>query len=355
MKKAYPNYRQQGIDSDKLYKKLNSEDKKILDDFLKYCSITAGKSKLKDIRTNLLQFRDIIEVPYKKVDLKVLRDFLVILENSDRKNWTTNGIKNHIKRFYKELFKNWSERFNAFKDVRTHKGFNEEKINENTLVSPEELKIMCQCASGYRDKALIMTLYETAARPQEIRRLKWKDITFNPDGTAKVSLYSGKTETARTILIKDSVPVIEDWKQHYSYDNRTQHDFVFPSSVNREWQISDGNFSIIFKKINERAKFNRHIFPYLLRHTRLTELHKVLPEQIHKKLAGHTKDSRMTAVYSHISSEDVIESMLSKVYKVEKITQEQRNKYDKQIAELKKAIDAVNNKVEEIKKLRTAK
>lgn len=82
-----------------------------------------------------------------------------------------------------------------------------------------------------------------------------------------------------------------------------------------------------------RTKLNRTIFPYLLRHSRLTKLYRDLPEQIVKKYAGHSPDSKMPAVYSHISSKDVKDVILEQIYNVKEITPTQKEDLQKQILE----------------------
>lgn len=338
MRSKYPSYRDNGTSMDSLYSKLPSLERKILDDFLEYCAISANPTKLRDIRTNILQFRDITQTPFEDVTLETLRKFLALLNNSNRKEWTKNGMKTYLKRFLRWKFKDWSTRFDEFNDIKLGRAFNQEKINENTLITPEEFELIMRKTSNYRDKALLATMYETACRPEELRKLKWKDIVFLGDGTAKISLYSGKTSTARTVLVKSAVIELEDWKQHYSYPKRSQQDLIFPSPRKRTNQLTPATVTLLVKRLGKSAGIERPIFPYLFRHTRLNELYRKLPEQIHKKFAGHTKDSRQTAIYSHITSDDVIDTLLDKVYKVEKITASQQNKYEKRITALENAI-----------------
>ncbi|MBU0467130.1 MAG: hypothetical protein KKF39_05685, partial [Nanoarchaeota archaeon] len=79
MKKSYPEYRKLRINKEQLYNKLTNAEKKIVDDFISYCAIGSGQNKLNDIKANILQFRDIIEKPFKEINLKDLRDYLVLL------------------------------------------------------------------------------------------------------------------------------------------------------------------------------------------------------------------------------------------------------------------------------------
>ena len=84
MKDRYPRYRSEGIRDQHIYSSLSDSEKQIVDDFLNFCSITAGERRLKDIQTNILQFRDILEKPFDAISLLDLREFLAVLNKSDR-------------------------------------------------------------------------------------------------------------------------------------------------------------------------------------------------------------------------------------------------------------------------------
>ena len=64
MKKEYPNYKKLKLRRDDLEKKLNKKDKKILDDFLEFCGITANPDKIRDKKTTIFQIRDVMERSY---------------------------------------------------------------------------------------------------------------------------------------------------------------------------------------------------------------------------------------------------------------------------------------------------
>jgi hypothetical protein len=66
------------------------------------------------------------------------------------------------------------------------------------------------------------------------------------------------------------------------------------------------------------VNFNKHIFPYLLRHSRLTQVHKVLSPKAYEKFAGHSIEVA-NARYAHLSNDDVRQEMLEKVYSVQDV------------------------------------
>ena len=45
---------------------------------------------------------------------------------------------------------------------------------------------------------------------------------------SEITLYSGKTTSARTLPIKDSANYLKRWKESYPFPDVTNHDYIFP-------------------------------------------------------------------------------------------------------------------------------
>lgn len=329
MKKTYPNYQSTGVMF--IEKTLKPKDKKILNDFLKYCRITAGEKKINDYKREMLKVYDIIEKPYYKITKEDVQGFLGLLNQADLEKWTKNTIKIMFKKFLRWYYKD----LEMLEDIKGEYAFNEKRINESTLVKPEEVEKLIRTAQSLKWKAIITLLSESACRPQELRQLLWKDIKFNDDGSADVTLYSGKTRKARTIPIKDCVIHLKRWKEEYTYPELRNDDFVFPSINGRDKMMCADTLPRQFKRFCEKAGI-RNIFPYLFRHTRLTYMYNNLPEQVVKKYAGHSADSEMALIYSHISNKNMKDVILKEIYPTEELTEEEKDRYEKAINELKK-------------------
>jgi radical SAM superfamily enzyme YgiQ (UPF0313 family) len=89
----------------------------------------------------------------------------------------------------------------------------------------------------------------------------------------------------------------------------------------------------ILKRISKKAGIERKVWNYLFRHTRATRLYEELPTTIVEKLMGHTN---MAKIYAHISSKKAREEMLNKIYKIEGLPVETREKLEKEIENLKR-------------------
>jgi len=331
MKTEYPRY--YGTKTSDIEDRLKPKDKKLLDEFCKYCRITAGDRKIRIIRATLLQIFDIVEKPLHSHNLDDVREYLALLNSAELSPYTKNDFKKFYKKFLKWLHKDWSEKFRNFEDFKTttlKKAFNHKRVNENTLIQKTELEKLLRVTQTLKWKAILTFLFETGCRPQELRLLKWNNLKFDDD-CSEVTLYSPKTQESRTIPIKDCVVHLKRWKQEYQFPDVREDDYIFPNK--KRMMMSDNALPKQLKILCSEAKI-RSFHPYMFRHTRLTQLYQELPEQIVKKYAGHSADSKMSAVYAHISNKDVKEVLLEKIYNVEEISNVEKS----EIAELKKEI-----------------
>lgn len=346
MKKEYPNYRRTGVEF--IENRLPAKEKKILKDFLTYCGINAGDKKVREYRICILQIRDILEIPFDNISLKDLREFLSVLNKGYQRAWTKQGIKVTLKKFLKWYYPDWSMRFNQLEDIKLGKCTTQDKINKSTLPTIEEIEKLIRSAEKLRDKAFLSLSFETACRPDEIRHLKWKD--FNSDYT-QVTLYSGKKKEARTLPCSNSTLHIKRWNQEFCYPDVRKDDFVFPSATHRNKMVSPTTSWYMIKYLGKKAGIQKNLYSYLMRHARLNQLYQTLPEQIHKKFAGHSKDSRQTATYEHIDNDDMLKVVLEKVYNVEEFTEAQKNKYEQELLEVKKTLIKLSNQIEKQNKV----
>jgi len=329
MKTTYPKYKQGEISI--IESKLNKKDKDILKNFLIYCGATAGQAKLRLVRTKMLQIRDVSQVPYDKWDLDVLRQFLSVLNKSDLAKATKNEVKKCLKRFLKEYYHDWNQRFKGLQDIKGENDVNPNKVNANTILTAEDLEKIIRAAETLKFKALIMLMFESGGRPNEILSLKWKDINLEKE---EVKLFSSKNGTVRINPIKESVIHLKRYKQEYPFPNVQSEDYVFPAPSERKKQFSVNYFSMVFNRLTEKA-IGRRIFPYILRHTRATQLQKVLPPKVYEKFMDHSIETATR--YSHLDKNDVREVMMEKIYHIEELTEGDKQ----QVKELKDELEKV--------------
>ena len=294
------------------------------------CSSTAGQVTLKKLRRNALIICYIFDCDLSSLKLENVRILLGHLNSCDYKPSTKNEIRKVLRRFLKEFYSDWNSRFKGLKDIKLEKEVNFDRINSNTILRSGELEILIRRCDTLRYKALIMLMYETAGRPEELLKLKWKDVDFEK---SCVSLFSSKNKTLRVNPIHASILHLKRYKNEYPYPDVSVDDYVFPSLKIRDKQLVRGVFSEYFREFGKRV-LGRPLFPYLLRHTRGTELQKVLPAKVYEKFMDHS--IKVASRYSHLDNDDVRELMFKNVYKVDEIEEKDKSHLQKQIDSLKK-------------------
>ena len=322
MKKEYPNYK--NILLEAVLNKQTKKNKELIKEFLEYCKITASENSIKKISGKIIQIADIINKPLDSLGLEDLRKFLMVLNQSDRAIETQNDTKKILKRFIKWKYEDWSKRFKELKEVRTKNGINHDKLNSSTILTEDELQMLIGNIESLKYKSLILLMYESAGRPEEILKLKWKDINLDEK---EVKLDSSKTGRTRTNPINQSAEHLRRYKQECFFPTAKAESCVFPSSNNKEKPLSVQALNDFMNKLEKRLNFNKHIFPYLLRHTRLTTCIKKLSPKVYEDFAGHSLEVGMRT-YAHLNNDDVKKEMNEKVFKIEKITRKDKQRIE---------------------------
>lgn len=336
MKKTYTRYKHGELE--KVEEKLVLNDKKVLKEFLKKSSITAGDKKVNQIKKIVLQLQDVTQTSLTKQTKETIDNFLVLLNKSDRSMWTKNEIKIYLKQFLLWLYKNPSLVENFKTDNRRE--LNPQKITESNLINEKDVEKMLRYAKSYKDKAYLLLAFQTGARPQELSLLQWKDVKFEKDYT-NITLFSRKTKQSRAFpIVKKTKDALWEWKQHYTYPDVSFNDYVFVG-VRRGKPMSSAGLNKILRRMAKGAGLNKDCWNYLLRHSRATKLYEELPQQIVEKLMGH-KD--MAGIYAHISSKKAREVMLKKIYKIDELPSKREDKLEQEIINLKKKYNAILKK-----------
>ena len=328
MKTSYPNYRNTTLKEVK--EQFSLENQKLIHDFLNYCEITACKSSLQKIESKIIQICDVLEKSLSDLNLLDVREYLRLLNTSGRAKETKNDLKKILKRFLRWHYSDWSQRFDNLKDIRTENGFNHEKINSSTLLTQDEIGKMIQGADSIRNRALIVLMAESAARPEEIRNLTWKKIRFR-ESSVDVTFFSSKTKRSRVLPLKESALHLKRWRVEYPFGTPFPDDLVFPSPRKRGKPVSGETISGYVKRLGKKT-IGRPVFPYLFRHSVLTRIYKSVSTQVGAKFAGHSVD--MSTRYTHLSNDDLRQEMFAKVFKVDPVDDCKENETEKLRAEL---------------------
>jgi len=269
--------------------------------------------------------RDIEEVVYK-------------IERSDYSPYTKHDYKVVLKRFYRWLRR--SEDYpEEVKWIRTTLKVKDELLPEDLLSEEEVMKLVEACTNP-RDKAFIITLYESGARIGELGTMSISDVVFE-ESYARLML-KGKTG-ARRVIVVASLPYLQTWLQNHPMKNSPNAPlWVNLGTVNRFEAMSYPALAKILKTAADKAGLKKKVHPHKLRHSRATFLAKKLTEAQMNQLFGWRQGSKMPSTYVHLSGRDVDDAILG-VYGLKK-TEEEKSKLTPRICPRCKATNAYDAK-----------
>jgi len=336
----YPTFKNGGVIE--VYNKLSKSEKEIIDNYREYRagSITT-KNALDNAMRFVIQWKNIFQKDYNKITLEDVRSFLALLNNSKMAEIYKSSNKVELKKFLKWLFKDWSMRFNNLEDIKCKNIRNEEKINSSTIISKEDIEKLVQTETNLNWKTFWITLYESGFRPIELRTLQWKNISFDVSGDlSEINIFATKTKKARVVYVKESTFFLKRLREEEEKQgNKPIYVFHNPTNLNKF--IEKSTVSERLKKLSKKA-LGREVHPYILRHSRATELYKLAKQnKISKDVAimfmGHSDD--MSEVYTHLDKEQVKEMLTSQVYKLEDLPEEKKHNLEIQMELLTKSLD----------------
>jgi len=219
------------------------------------------------------------------------------------------------------------DRDDVVKNLKLHSKRDKTAIPKQ-LVSRSDLKKMLEVADSSRDRALLMFLFEGAARKGEavamdILNLEWVEHGLN-------ALVEGKTGR-RILPLVEACPFIKRYLENHP--KRNDPDAPLWISMNystRGARLTGTAIQQIIGQLAKRAKIHP-VYPHLLRHSRLTECAEIMTEFQMKKFAGWSMHSSMASVYVERKAVDItkpiyeangIETEKKKSKKTEQMIQE---------------------------------
>jgi integrase len=174
---------------------------------------------------------------------------------------------------------------------------------------------MVGSATLSRDRALILTLFESGCRIGEIGQLRIRSVEFDEHG-AKL-IVTGKTGMRRIRIVR-AAPLIQEWLNEHPRRN----DVGAPLWIglgfrNRNKVMTRDAIARVLERTAVKAGIRKHIHPHLFRHSRATDLASQLTDAQLKEVFGWTAGSTQTATYVHLSGRNIDEALLKTFIKPE--------------------------------------
>ena len=157
---------------------------------------------------------------------------------------------------------------------------------------------------GRRDATLLATLYDTAARVQELADLTIRDIRLEPPPMAALTGKGGKT---RHVPLGDNTAALLNAYLAEHGLNRPGHDDDAVFVNQHRSKLSRGGIAWIIRKYQamtgDPALLNADLSPHVLRHSKAMHLYEAgIPLPYIRDILGHV-DLSTTEIYARASTE----------------------------------------------------
>jgi integrase len=188
------------------------------------------------------------------------------------------------------------------------------KPRQRVLTDAEFAAFLAECGRNADFRELVVFLRSTAMRPKEVRTLEWGMVRWEA-GQIVIPRTRTKTKTDRVITL---TPPAADILRRRN-DVAAHSSLVFLNTKGKPW--TPGTLTQRFRKILERCidkgkvereRAGERLVMYSTRHTRITEMIRDgvgLP--VVSREAGHAQVSTTANIYTHLTSDDVRERVLT--------------------------------------------
>jgi len=240
------------------------------------------------------------------------------IERQDYSAWTKKDYRITLKRFYSWLRETGEEYPDEVKWIKTTMR-EKDILLPDEVVTEEEVKRIVDAADSPRDRAFIMTLYESGARIGEVGSMRIRDASFE-ERYARVMLKGKKG--SRRIIVPASAPYLSAWTQGHPLRNDPNAPlWVNMGTVNRHQAMSYPALAKVLRVACVRAGIKKRVNPHKLRHSRATFMASKVTEANMNEIFGWRQGSRMPSIYVHLSGRDVDDALLG-VYGLRKNAEE---------------------------------
>ena len=310
-----------------------------VDNFLIYCGITATNTTLKKIEQKIKYIDNHFKGKLNNLAIEDIHSFLATLNKKGYAKSTRNDFTKVFKRFLKWKYKDWNTRFNELKDMKSLSN-DQRKLSKDDLLSSEEMQIIINGFDSFKYKTLLLLFQETAGRPEELLKLKWKDINFKE---REVKLHSSKTDKIRTIPIYKTIDHLQRFKTECFHQTPRADDKVF--------NLTSQAVSSQLLKVEHKLKFTKHLYPYLWRHSILTKMITKLSPKVYEMYSGHSLETGMK-IYAHLDNDNLREELNEKIYNIKELSKEDKEEIETLKKKLKKVDTKLEKFMEDLKKVR---
>jgi site-specific recombinase XerD len=259
--------------------------------------------------------------PFQQLGKEDMERLVTRINVTEYTEHTKRDYKIILKRFYQWL-KGCNEDEHEYpsevKWIKTR--LQTKRLLPEALLTMQEIKTLVEATENLRDRALILTHYESGCRIGETLSLRIVHVGFDQYGA--VLIVDGKTGPRRVRVIA-AAPALASWLSIHPFRNDPNAPlWVGIGTVGRNESLHYNAVRAVLRRLGKKTGLKKRLYTHLLRHTRATELASILTEAQMKELLGWVQGSDMPSVYVHLSGRDVDSALL----KAHGLTQNQEEK-----------------------------
>lgn len=262
-----------------------------------------------------------IDMSFDSLSKDNVYSFLLYLKNDKENAATTiNSRLSAIKSFLKFCGEEDIELFNYYAKIKSIHNFKDTRKTKVEYLTIGQLKLLFAVPdtglkTGRRDRFLMIFMYETGCRLNEVLSLKLKDIIRN-NGKVEIKIF-GKGSKYRTVPLLDTViKHLDSYLKEFHPDNNSDDYLFYVNHRNGKDRLSPGTVDALLKKYAERVHEENKDFPlnlhaHMLRHSVAMSMYKNgIPISYVKDFLGHS-DLSTTSIYAYADNEDIRKALES--------------------------------------------
>ena len=287
----------------------NSANKKFLRDFMQFLR-AQGKKPRTSLRFIYTLTKILPEIPGNKPLLKCSKEDIIQIVDKINAMPLSEATKTKCKITLKVVFKHFVGEDEYYpKEVRWIKTSSKDtnQILPSNLLSNDDIAKLLQSTRNLRDRAIIALMADAPLRPHELLGLKVGSVIL--DAPQPYLIVGADTKTGgRHIPLFDSVAALSAYIESVKGLKVSDPLFIDYEQLQQKGKIEPMNYDslrMMLIKVNRRAGIEKHLNPYIFRHTVITRYSNSLTNSMVEKIAGWRPGSNMHSVYQHLSSSDL--------------------------------------------------
>jgi integrase/recombinase XerD len=222
----------------------------------------------------------------------------------------TKDYTGHTKHDYKIVIKRYIQWLKGCEDgeyppevkwIKT--AFSKKRLLPEALLTADELRKLVDATENPRDRALLLTDYESGCRIGEILNLRIRNVNLDQYGA--ILIVDGKTGPRRVRVIVAGSALTQWLSIHPFRNDKNSPLWVGVGTAGRYEPLKYHGARAMFRRLAEKTGIGKRVYSHLLRHTRATELANILTDAQMKEHLGWVQGSDMPAVYVHLSGRNV--------------------------------------------------